>query len=79
LYKNGQTISKYLFGIKIVRTDGSRAGVWRILLLRGFVMGLIQQIPIVGIIIMILDPLLIFRDSRKCLHDDIADTIVIKA
>jgi uncharacterized RDD family membrane protein YckC len=79
LYKNGQTVGKYFFGIKIVRTDGSRAGVWRILLLRWFVMWLIKSIPVIGFIITWLDPLLIFRESHKCLHDDIADTIVIKA
>ena len=27
----------------------------------------------------LVDALLIFRDSRKCLHDNIADTIVVKA
>jgi hypothetical protein len=27
----------------------------------------------------LIDVLLIFRSSRKCLHDSIADTIVVKA
>jgi uncharacterized RDD family membrane protein YckC len=79
LYKNGQTIGKFFLGIKIVRTDGSRVGVWRVLILRMFAIGLIELIPLVGFIITLLDPLLIFRESRKCLHDDFADTIVIKA
>jgi uncharacterized RDD family membrane protein YckC len=27
----------------------------------------------------LIDSLLIFRESRRCLHDNIADTIVVKA
>lgn len=79
LVKNGQTIGKKLLGIKIIRTDGSRAGFWRIALLRSFVIGLLGNIPFIGPIITFVNPLLIFRESQQCLHDQIADTNVIKA
>ena len=43
--------------------------------LRNVVNGLLGIIPLYGII----DALFIFGESRQCLHDKIADTIVIKA
>lgn len=77
--KNGQTIGKKLVGIKVVRTDGSRAGLGRLFWLRNVVINAIGFIRIVGGLVALIDILLIFRQSRKCLHDQIADTIVIKA
>jgi uncharacterized RDD family membrane protein YckC len=79
LHQNGQSIGKRILGIKIVRTDGDRAGVARIIFLRAFVIGLLGNIPIIGPIISLADPLFIFRDDRRCLHDLIADTKVIVA
>ena len=79
LYRNGQTIGKRLLSIKIVRVDGSRAGLPRIIFLRGLIIGLLNNIPFIGNIIFLVDALLIFQKSRRCLHDLIADTIVIKA
>jgi len=78
LYRYGQTIAKRLFSIKIVRTDYSRAGLRRIIFLRALPIGLLSNIPGVGGVIALLDPLFIFQDSRRCIHDHIADTIVIK-
>jgi len=43
------------------------------------VMGLIGAIPFLGRLVQFIDPLLIFRDSRRCLHDEIADTTVVNA
>ena len=40
---------------------------------------LLSLVPVIGWIYAIVDALLIFRDSRKCLHDNIADTIVVRA
>ena len=40
---------------------------------------MIALVPLVGWMYGLLDVLMIFRDSRKCLHDNIADTIVVKA
>lgn len=72
--RNGQSIAKKLLGIKVVRTDGSVASLGRIFWLRNFVNGLLAIIPFYALI----DVLMIFNDTRQCLHDRIADTIVIK-
>ena len=79
LYRHGQTMAKRLFKIKIVRGDGSRCSLLRIIFARALPMSLLGAIPIVGPLISLLDPLLIFRDDYRCLHDHIADTLVIKA
>jgi uncharacterized RDD family membrane protein YckC len=73
--RNGQTIAKKLVGIKVVRSDGSRASLGRIFWLRNVVNGLLRIIPLYGLI----DILFIFGERRQCLHDMIADTIVVRA
>ncbi|MES2205963.1 MAG: RDD family protein [Pseudomonadota bacterium] len=78
LNKNAQTIGKKIMGIKIVRSDGKQADITRILLYRQLPVTITAFIPIVNFIFSLSDHLLIFRASRKCLHDNIADTIVIK-
>src|ERR1051325_7077384 len=75
VHANGQTIAKKWLKIKVVRSDGSRASLGRIFWLRNVVNGLLSIIPLYGII----DSLFIFGESRQCLHDKIADTIVINA
>jgi len=72
---NGQTIAKRWLKIKVVRADGSRASLGRIFWLRNVVNALLGIIPLYGII----DSLFIFSESRQCLHDKIADTIVVNA
>jgi len=79
LHTQGQTIGKKLLGMRIVRTNGERATLGRLLGLRYLVGWIIVMIPFVGAIYALVDCLMIFRDSRKCLHDNIADTIVVKA
>jgi len=75
---NGQSIGKRIVGIKVVRTDGSRASFARIFLLRNVVNGLPNLLPYVGWLYQLVDPLLIYQESRQCLHDRIADTIVVR-
>ena len=36
------------------------------------------MVPLLGILYTIVDALFIFAESRQCLHDKIADTIVVK-
>ena len=79
LHSRGQTIAKALFRIKVVRSDGSRASLLRLAGLRYCVTSLLTLVPLVGWIFALVDCLMIFRDSRKCLHDNIADTIVVRA
>ena len=76
LLRNGQTIAKKWLGIRIVRADGSEASFSRIFWLRGFVNGLITGA--FGLYF-IVDSLLIFGEARQCVHDKIADTIVVVA
>ena len=78
LYRDGQTLGKKAMNIRIIRTDGSKAGFVRILLLRTVPVWLVGQIPVLGPLCSLADPFFIIRDSRKCIHDDIADTIVVR-
>jgi uncharacterized RDD family membrane protein YckC len=73
--RNGQTIAKKWLGIKVVRSDGSKASLGRIFWLRNVVNGLLGIIPFYAFI----DSLVIFGEARQCLHDKIADTIVVVA
>jgi uncharacterized RDD family membrane protein YckC len=73
--RNGQTIGKRLLEIKVVRSDGSPASLGRIFWLRNFVNGLLGAIPLYALV----DVLFIFGERRQCLHDLIADTIVVAA
>lgn len=78
LHRSGQTIAKRLLRIQILRTDGSQCSLLRIIFARWLPVGLLGAIPFIGIIFSIIDPLLIFRSDQRCLHDLIADTIVVK-
>jgi uncharacterized RDD family membrane protein YckC len=79
VHKYGQTIGKRWVGIKVLRADGSRAGLGRIFWLRNFLNGLLTLIPFVGRFYALADMLFIFGGKLQCLHDKIADTIVVKA
>ena len=78
LHTQGQTVGKKLLGLRIVRTNGERATLGRLLGLRYLVGWIIVMIPFAGALYGLVDCLMIFRDSRKCVHDNIADTIVVK-
>jgi uncharacterized RDD family membrane protein YckC len=73
--RNGQTIGKRLLEIKVVRSDGSPASLGRIFWLRNFVNWLLSVIPFYGLI----DLLLIFGVRQQCIHDLLADTVVVRA
>ena len=75
----GQTFGKRIMNIRVVRVDGSRVTFARFVFLRWLPLAIVSCIPFIGGIVALLDPLLIFRDSSRCLHDDIADTHVVTA
>ncbi|TSC58170.1 MAG: hypothetical protein Greene041619_730 [Candidatus Peregrinibacteria bacterium Greene0416_19] len=71
----GQTVGKWLMHIRIVGKDTLKhAGFVRTVLLRYFVNGILSYVPGYSLV----DILFIFRSDRRCLHDLIAGTIVIR-
>jgi len=80
LSTRGQSLGKRIVGIKIVKlVDNSNPGFVKAGLLRAFVPSLIGGIPYVGWLFLIIDCCFIFRDDRRCVHDFIAKTKVVKA
>jgi uncharacterized RDD family membrane protein YckC len=79
VHRNAQSIGKKVCGIKVARSDGSRATLGRIFWLRNVANYAIRFVPVLGPIYGLVDVLMIFGDQRRCCHDYIADTIVIQA
>jgi len=78
LVTRGQTLGKLILGMRIVHPDGSRVSAPRVLGLRYGVTMLISCVPVVGIWVWFVNVLWIFGPQRRCLHDLLANTIVIK-
>ena len=78
LHTRGQSVGKRLLGIRIVRSTGERATLSRIIFARYVPTQAVGMVPVIGMLYALIDILFIFGDSRQCLHDRIADTIVVK-
>lgn len=78
LITRAQSLGKWILGMKIVRSDGSRASVTRLFWVRTALPYAIYFIPIIGFPFGLLNVLWIFGKSRQCLHDKMADTIVVR-
>lgn len=78
LVTNGQTLGKRSANIKIVALDDSPATVKGHLLKRYGFSTIIQNIPVVGPFIAIINILFIFGKQKRCLHDLVAGTKVVK-
>jgi uncharacterized RDD family membrane protein YckC len=80
LSTQGQTLGKKWMDVRIVSyDDNGTAGFVKAFLLRGFVNGIIGAIPLLGPLYALIDILFIFSDDKRCLHDKIAGTHVVKA
>ena len=78
LVRRGQTLGKKLMHIRIVRGDGGDATAWQLLGLR-YGVGYLAAINLpLSMVYTVVDGLLIFRSSHRCLHDSIADTRVVR-
>lgn len=77
LTMRGQSLGKWLCRIRIVRGDDSRAGFFRVVLLRWFLFAIIQSVQFVGPMLMMVDYGMVLRLDRRCLHDHAADTKVV--
>jgi uncharacterized RDD family membrane protein YckC len=72
----GQTIGKKIVGTRIVLKDTlQNGGFVTNVLKRGLVTGILNFVP--GFFLV--DSLFVFREDRRCIHDFIAGTAVIKA
>ena len=78
LATRSQTVGKYLLKMQIVAEDCRVVPFWRMIALRYLPMWLIAVVPGIGGFVVLADALAIFRESRKCFHDDIAGTKVIQ-
>jgi len=77
LTKHGQTLGKALLKIRIVRTNGNKVSAVRIIGLR-YGLGMVSSAALLPALAYgVIDSLFIFRKSRRCLHDLIADTTVV--
>ncbi len=88
LSSRGQSLGKILLGVRVVRADHDEPpGFLRAWLLRelpsGAIQGMLQLVPIVGFFLrfafVTTNYLMIFREDRRCLHDFIAGTRVVRA
>ena len=84
--RHGQTIGKKVLGIRMITSDGDIPSIWRVFFLRWLpfvvvagVLDYVLKLRGVGNIVHLVDALLIFQPNRRCFHDLLADTHVIKA
>lgn len=73
----GQSLGKKWKGLKIIRQDGGEVDFVSGVLLRVWVVAMMGAIPFIGSFVGLIDPLLIFGEQQRCLHDLIAKTDVI--
>lgn len=78
LSKDGQTIGKRIIGIKIVGIQRENVGLMKIYFLRYLITSIISQIPVIRSFFNLINILFIFGKERRCLHDRIAGTVVVK-
>ena len=78
LKQNGQTVGKRLLGIRIANLDNTRPEFFRLIGLRYLPVNVVILIPYVGILLALIDCLFVFRRGRRCIHDFIAGTKVLK-
>jgi uncharacterized RDD family membrane protein YckC len=78
LHRHRASLGKLSLGLRIVRTDGSEAELWRIVFLRWLPVTVIGAIPYLGFLTLV-DALFIFGSARRCVHDYAADTVVVDA
>ncbi|HEY1708725.1 MAG TPA: RDD family protein [Rhizomicrobium sp.] len=80
LWSRGQTLGKAIMGIAIVLAKtGVKAPLWR-LFIRGLFFPTLYLIVLVPFIALIpaIDQVLIFRRDRRCIHDWVCGTAVVR-
>jgi uncharacterized RDD family membrane protein YckC len=79
LAKHGQTIGKRLVGTRIVSVSSNEIlPLWKIIFARYLPISIAANIPMIGQFLAIIDDLFVFRKNKRCVHDLIAGTKVVK-
>lgn len=79
LVTRGQTVGKRLVGVRIVDARTRQiVPLVKSFGLRFIVVQAITQVQFVGPILALVDPLFIFGERRRCLHDYLAGTMVVR-
>ena len=77
LFTQGQTIGKYFLKIRIARPSGERVSMSRLCVRQGI--GYLFSVTSgLALIYFLVDCLPIYHSARRCLHDWVADTVVLK-
>lgn len=79
LAKGAQTWGKRMLGLRIVGLDGSQPTLAQLVLKRYLPMQGLALIPLAGNLLATINVLLIFRRDRRCGHDLVAGTQVVRA
>jgi len=80
LAKHGQTIGKRLVGTRIVSVSSDEIlPLWKIIFMRYLPISISAHIPAIGQFLTIIGNLFVFRKNKRCVHDLIAGTKVVKA
>lgn len=77
LKTKGQTIGKMILAIKIVDLQGNLPDFPKLILMRYGPLWALQLFPAINILALV-DILFIFRSDRRCVHDLIAGTKVVR-
>jgi uncharacterized RDD family membrane protein YckC len=78
LKMRGQTIGKTVLGIKIIDDQNQVPNIYRLILLRQLPLFLLHPLPMLGKLYSLFDGMLIFGRPRKCIHDLLAGTRVVR-
>lgn len=79
LANRGQTVGKFLLGMRIVSYEDDRLLLLgKLLGLRYLPMNLITLIPFVGQFLGLVNALWIFTEEKRCIHDYLAGTKVVR-
>ena len=78
LNQSAQTWGKKVLGIRIALLDGTQPTFGTLILKRYLPVQVAGAIPVLGMVLNLINVLLIFRSDRRCGHDLIAGTQVLK-
>jgi len=76
--RTGQSLGKKWTGIRIEKIDGTHVTFGTGVVLRNWVPKVMGAVPYLGMLFHLIDSLFIFREDRRCLHDHIAGTRVVR-